>query len=579
MVARVQLLPEGEPRLLDRYQVVGEIASGGMATVYLSRLPGVGGFRRLVAIKQLHPHLAHEQEFVEMFLDEARLAARIHHRNVVPILEIGTSVGGYYLVMEYIEGVTLARLLAQAVLKKQPVPRPVLLRVVLDTLTGLSAAHDLKDDDGALLGVVHRDCSPQNILVGVDGCTRITDFGVARASCRLHTTREGAMKGKLAYMAPEQTGGENFDLRADLFSVAVVLWEALSSRRLFRGKTEAQTLRRLIHEPIPRLRDAVPDIHPALDELCHKGLQRDPDQRFQTASDMADEVETRAREALGVDSIATERIVEGFMKERYGSSVSTQREALRHWLQATPTALGDGLRNTVQGLGKAAPKLLPISSDGQSEEALSSAAHTNRAWPVEPVKKTGASSEGDEDETRIYESTTPSAVTSEWFEEPKVPEVAATQRSEDLDERPRWGRWLVAAMVVGGLAAAFFVIRPDRGEPTETEAAATVPSEGTGAVESPNPPEPSGSASTPMASGSALAAGPAGSASAASEGRGAVKPVRPGGTTASPPPRATSQPAAPPSSTAAVPPTSTKTQTPPAPTVPGDIDDLSNPYR
>ncbi|MBW2455283.1 MAG: serine/threonine protein kinase [Deltaproteobacteria bacterium] len=574
MVARVQLLPEGEPRLLDRYQIVGEIASGGMATVFLARLPGVGGFQRLVAIKQLHPHLAHEQEFVEMFLDEARLAARIHHRNVVPILEIGTSIGGYYLVMEYIEGVTLARLMAQAALKKNPVPRPVLLRVVLDTLTGLGAAHDLKDDDGEPLGVVHRDCSPQNILLGVDGCTRITDFGVARASCRLHTTREGAMKGKLAYMAPEQTGGDDFDLRADLFSLAVVLWEALSSRRLFRGKTEAQTLRRLIHEPIPRLREAVPNIHPALDELCHKGLQRDPEQRFQTASDMADEVEAKAREALGVDSIATERIVEAFMKERYGASASTQRDALRHWFQATPTALGDMGRITVQGLGRSDPKLAASGSDGLGDGDPSSAAHTDRTWPVETVEKTAAPSEGDQDETHIYESTTPSAVTSEWVDEPMVPEVAATQRSEDLDERRRRGRWLIAAMVVGGLAAAFFAIRPDRAKTTETEAAATEPVEGTGAADSSPTAESTGSASAPTASASALVAAPTASAFAAPAGKGTVKPPRPGPTSAAPPATTTSKPV--------VPPTSTKTKTPPpvpTKTVPGGIDDLSNPYR
>jgi len=569
VVARVQLLPEGEPRLLDRYQVVGEIASGGMATVYLARLPGVGGFRRLVAIKQLHPHLANEQEFVEMFLDEARLAARIHHRNVVPIVEIGTSVGGYYLVMEYIEGVTLARLLAQAAIHKQPVPRPVLLRVVLDTLTGLGAAHELKDDDGELLGVVHRDCSPQNILVGVDGCTRITDFGVARASCRLHTTREGAMKGKLAYMAPEQTGGDDFDLRADLFSVAVVLWESLSSRRLFRGKTEAQTLRRLIHEPIPRLREAVPNIHPALDELCHKGLQRDPDGRFQSAAEMADEVEAKAREALGVDSIATERIVEGFMKERYGSSVSTQRDALRHWLQATPTVISGDPRSTAQGLGKSDPRV-KAAGDGLTED-VSSAARTDRAWPVKPKRPADSPSDGDEDETHIYESTTPSAVTSEWVDTPLVPEVAATQRSEEIDQRPRWGRWLIAAMVVAGLAAAFFVIRPDGAESSAGEAAGE-PADTTGDEGQTSTVAPSSSVAAPPASAAASGAAPAASAWAA-PAPSKRQTASPRANAAPPPASQTSKPVSPP--------TGTKPQPPPPPTktVPGGIDDLTNPYR
>src|SRR5215510_14492787 len=166
--------PDSERRL-DRFELIAELASGGMATVFLANLSGVGGFRRFVAIKRLHPHLAREQEFVEMFLDEARLAAGIHHPHVVPILEVGQSESGYYLVMEYIEGDTLARVVARSLSIAKPVPRAVLLRIMLDALAGLHAAHDLTDDLGNLLNLVHRDCSPQNILVGVDGCSRITD--------------------------------------------------------------------------------------------------------------------------------------------------------------------------------------------------------------------------------------------------------------------------------------------------------------------------------------------------------------------------------------------------------------------
>ncbi|MEP7053353.1 MAG: serine/threonine-protein kinase, partial [Pseudomonadota bacterium] len=188
---------------VDRYELVGEIASGGMATVYLARLTGVGGFQRFVAMKRLHPHLANEKEFVEMFLDEARIAARIHHPNVVPILEVGASAVGYYLVMEYIEGDTLARLLARAATRGKRLPVPIALRIALDMLSGLHAAHELRDDAGEPVNLVHRDVSPQNVLVGVDGIARITDFGVARAASRLTATRVGQLKGKIAYMAPE----------------------------------------------------------------------------------------------------------------------------------------------------------------------------------------------------------------------------------------------------------------------------------------------------------------------------------------------------------------------------------------
>ncbi|MEZ4442495.1 MAG: serine/threonine-protein kinase [Polyangiaceae bacterium] len=351
-MSKLELLPSGQQQVLGRYQLVGEIASGGMASVFLARLAGVGGFQRLVAIKRLHPHLAAERDFVEMFLDEARLAASIHHRNVVPILEIGTSEAGYYLVMEYIEGVTLARLMTQATVLQEPIPRSVLLRIVIDTLSGLHAAHELKGEGGVHLGVVHRDCSPQNILVGVDGCTRITDFGIARARSRLHNTREGAMKGKLAYMAPEQSQGEDFDRRADVFSVATVMWEVLAGRRLFKGKTEAQTLRRLLHDPMPRLRDVVSDVPPALDEVCHKGLCRDPAGRYATAAEMADAVEAAARSAgIATEMVATERAVAALMEARYGKTVAEQREALREWMQATPTDLEGSGPDTHRGLG------------------------------------------------------------------------------------------------------------------------------------------------------------------------------------------------------------------------------------
>jgi serine/threonine-protein kinase len=348
VIGGVALLPEGERQLLDRYQLVGEIATGGMATVYLARLAGLGGFQRMMAIKRLHPHLAREQSFIEMFLDEARLAARIHHRNVVPIVEIGTTGGSYYLVMEYIEGVTLARLMTQATAKHSPVPRPVLLRVMVDVLSGLHAAHEVTDDAGSSLEVVHRDCSPQNVLIGVDGCTRLTDFGIARATARIHNTREGAMKGKLAYMAPEQTQGDVFDRRADLWSVGVMLWEVLSMRRLFKGKTEAQTLRKLLHDPIPRLSEVVGGVHETLDDVTSKALEREPEARFQTAAEMADAIERAAR--VAGEPIASERNVESLMKNRYHEAVAQQREAIRQWFQATPSHHGEERRSNVRGL-------------------------------------------------------------------------------------------------------------------------------------------------------------------------------------------------------------------------------------
>jgi serine/threonine-protein kinase len=327
---------------LDRYELVAELAAGGMATVFLARLRGLGGFQRFVAIKRLHPHLQHEQEFVQMFLDEARLAAGIHHPNVVPILEVGATPAGYYLVMEYIEGDTLARLLARAAsVPDAPLPARVAVRVVLDTLAGLHAAHELRDDFGRNLQIVHRDVSPQNVIVGVDGIARITDFGVARAASRLTSTRAGQMKGKLAYMPPEQARGEEIDRRADVFSAGIVLWETLCMRRLFKGETDAETLNRVVVAPIPRLRDHAPQLPQELDDILARALEREREARFASCVDFADAIE-RAAGAHGL--LATAREVAAYVQSTMGQEIAAQRDKVRAWLaRSEPSQAWPGL--------------------------------------------------------------------------------------------------------------------------------------------------------------------------------------------------------------------------------------------
>ncbi len=335
--------PTDERRHLDRYELIGEIASGGMATVYLARLAGVAGFQRFFAIKRLHPHLADEQEFIDMFLDEARLAAGIHHPNVVPILEVGTSEAGFYLVMDYIEGDTLSGVTNRAS-AAGGMPRPIALRILLDSLHGLGAAHDLTDADGHPVDLVHRDCSPQNILVGVDGSSRITDFGVARASSRLSTTRSATVKGKLAYLSPEQATGRGLDRRSDLFGMGVILWEALAGRRLFRADTDGATLSRILVEPIPGLDEFAPDLPEAVCAVVARSLARDPDDRFPTAGEMADALEQAVRGANDPELfVASPRDVAAYMRELFGADVTARREAIRAWSQLgaeSPAASG-----------------------------------------------------------------------------------------------------------------------------------------------------------------------------------------------------------------------------------------------
>jgi eukaryotic-like serine/threonine-protein kinase len=322
--------PSAGRQRVDRYELLGEIASGGMATVYLARLTGMGGFQRFVAMKRLHPHLAGEKEFVEMFLDEARIAARLHHPNVVPILEVGASQVGYYLVMEYIEGDTLARLLARAASTGKKLPVSIALRIAIDMLSGLHAAHELHDDHNEPVNLVHRDVSPQNVLVGQDGIARITDFGVARAASRLTATRVGQLKGKIAYMAPEQAAGtEELDRRADVFSAGIVIWEALAQKRLFKAENEAATLSRVITEPVPLLFQVTPQVSKEVSGVVMRALERDRDKRFASCAAFADALEAAA--ALK-DKVATPRELAAYVNEVMGQEISQQRDNVRAWL-------------------------------------------------------------------------------------------------------------------------------------------------------------------------------------------------------------------------------------------------------
>lgn len=312
-------------RQLGRYEILTQLASGGMASVYIARAQGVAGFERLVAIKVLHPHLAYEQEFISMFLDEARLAARIRHTNVVPTLDISESPGdGYFLVMEYIEGNHLGVLLGRAAQQGERLPRPFICRVLIDTLQGLAAAHRLTDENGSPLKLVHRDVSPHNILVGTDGIARLTDFGVAKADVRMASTRAGQFKGKLSYMAPEQASSSQADQRSDLFSVGIILWESLTGRRLFRGETNAATLNKLLNETVVKPSAYGEELEP-FDEIVMKALSRNPEQRFQSADELGEALDL----AAGRGGVAKTRDVAEVVRALDAEKLLEERQRVR----------------------------------------------------------------------------------------------------------------------------------------------------------------------------------------------------------------------------------------------------------
>ncbi|MGH7684366.1 MAG: serine/threonine-protein kinase, partial [Vulcanimicrobiaceae bacterium] len=262
----------------------GELASGGMATVHLGRLAGAAGFARIVAIKALRPQYAEDPEFVSMFIDEARLAARIHHPNVVPTLDVVSSKNELFTVMDYVHGETLSRLVRAS--RGALVPLPIVAAVLRDVLSGLHAAHESTNEHGEPLGVVHRDVSPQNVIVGADGISRVLDFGVAKASGRIQTTREGQLKGKIAYMAPEQITSTKFDRRADVFALGCILYEVTTGLQPFLGDSDPQVMHAIMKgDFVPPGKLMVGYPHD-LEKVIQKALSADPKDRFATADQM-----------------------------------------------------------------------------------------------------------------------------------------------------------------------------------------------------------------------------------------------------------------------------------------------------
>jgi eukaryotic-like serine/threonine-protein kinase len=283
---------EGTPTTaFGKYQLFASLGRGGMADVFLAVARGQMGFNKLAVIKRLRQALAEESAFRTMFLDEARLAARLSHPNIVHTYEVGEQNGVYFIAMEYLEGQSLNIVLKEALRRKEAIEPEIGARIIADALGGLSYAHGLGDYDGRPLGIIHRDLSPHNIFVTYDGHTKLVDFGIAKAALSSTETEAGVLKGKVAYMSPEQAMGGRIDQRADIFAMGIVLWELLARQRLMTGESAANTLHKLMNEPIPRLSSVLPDVDPALDAIVMKSLEKDPRYRWRSAASMRDALE------------------------------------------------------------------------------------------------------------------------------------------------------------------------------------------------------------------------------------------------------------------------------------------------
>jgi eukaryotic-like serine/threonine-protein kinase len=274
-------------RRVGRYLICGEMASGGMASVHLGRLLGPVGFSKIVAIKRLHSQFADDPEFLAMFIDEARLASAISHPNVVSSLDVVAEQDELLLVMEYVPGETLAQLQRLARRQQAPASLGIIQRILSDTLDGLHAAH-MASIGGRPLNIVHRDVSPQNIMVGANGVARVLDFGIAKAESKRQFTQPGRVKGKLAYLSPEQLLGQVVDARTDVFSAGVVLWESITGHRLFAAETTEATVERVLSVPIALPSTKNSAVSAELDRVVMKALERDPASRYDSAAEFAD---------------------------------------------------------------------------------------------------------------------------------------------------------------------------------------------------------------------------------------------------------------------------------------------------
>jgi serine/threonine protein kinase len=330
---------------IGKYEILDHMATGGMAELYLARAKGIERFEKLVAIKRILPHQAGDAKYVSMLLDEARIAATLHHSNIVQVFDIGEIDGDYFYCMEYLHGSNVGALVDAAQRAGRRVSDDEAMSIILGVAAGLHYAHERTDDSGQPLGIVHRDISPTNIIVTYDGGVKLVDFGLVKATGRTTESRSGVLKGKLAYMSPEQCRGRPCDRRSDLFSLSILLWELTTGQRLFTGECDFDYLSAIVEKDIPSPSSVLPGYDPALERIVMRGLARDPAERYQTVEEMQLELEEFCRESKSRVSPITLR---NMMADLFRDELAAWREArragvpLEDHLLGRPRALAEG---------------------------------------------------------------------------------------------------------------------------------------------------------------------------------------------------------------------------------------------
>jgi len=345
------------PKRIGRYELCFELASGGMASVYLARAEGAPGFQKLIALKRIHPHLATEKDYVEMFLDEARIASGITHANVCSVFDFGEADGEYFMAMEYLVGEPLSRVhrrvVANADQRSSELLPARMGRVIAGACEGLHASHELKDSKGELLHVVHRDVSAENLFVTYDGVVQVVDFGIAHARQRVHHTSAGQVKGTFPYMAPEQMTAAVVDRRVDVWALGAVLWELLTLRRLFLRDTDVNTMYAVLSGEIRPPSDYRKDVPPELDSIVLRALQRNPDERWQTAREMGTALRrflAKQEELVGPAELAD------WMTELFPQGELRKRQLMEIARTTDGTDLPEGVRGATEEPGIRIPR-------------------------------------------------------------------------------------------------------------------------------------------------------------------------------------------------------------------------------
>jgi serine/threonine-protein kinase len=451
----------------NTYAVLAKLATGGMAEIFLARNASAAGIERYVVLKRVLRHKANDENFVRMFLDEARLAAQLQHPNIAQVYDTGVLGDSYFFTMEYVHGETVREILHRTYAQKLVIPISAVLTIGAAAAAGLHHAHERKGMDGRPLGIVHRDVSPSNVMVSFEGNVKIVDFGVAKATHRRTETQSGTVKGKIAYLSPEQCRGRAIDRRSDLFSLGIVMWEMLVGDRLFKQGTDYETMEAIVMAPSPRPSSRRGGIPPEVDEIVSKLLERDPDKRFQTADEVLEAIE-RAAVRVGVPLSAN--VLGRFVRELFGPrpepwiEMQTRDETPEIVTVTAAPAVGTGEIEIV-----ANPK---VDSQLANVPGLPSRSITRTPTPL-PFKSIDVA----------VPAAAPAAGSNSYNEYPSTGSYSSVGTARPLAPRRKLGVWLVAgAAAVAVAAIAIFAVggggaseRAAAPQPALAPAPATVP--------------------------------------------------------------------------------------------------------